>query len=85
MCVKKINPKNDKYSPSPNQVDQVNQVNQVNQVRSETAFVVKPMPGSRKMCLVGINGLKAIDLIDFITNDLLLIKMKGNYWTILDV
>ena len=50
----------------------------------ENAFVVKPLPGSRKICLVGSKGLKAIELIEFISDDLMLIKMFGNYWTCID-
>jgi len=42
------------------------------------------MPGSRKVCLLGTKGVKAIELIQFICNDLLLIKMHGNYWTCID-
>ena len=48
------------------------------------AFVVKPMPGSRKVCLLGTKGVKAIELIQFTCNNLLLIKMHGNYWTCID-
>lgn len=42
------------------------------------------MPGSRKVCLLGTKGVKAIELIQFTCNDLLLIKMHGNYWTCID-
>ena len=50
----------------------------------ENAFIVKPLPGSRKICLVGSKGIKAIEMIEFISDDLMLIKMFGNYWTCID-
>ena len=51
---------------------------------TENAFVFKLHPSSRKVSLVGDKRLQAIKLIEFITNDLLLIQMEGNYWCMID-
>ena len=51
---------------------------------TENAFVFKLHPSSRKVSLIGDKRLQAIKLLDFITNELLLIQMKGNYWCLID-
>lgn len=46
--------------------------------------MAKLHPSSRKLSLFGENSLKAIELIAFITNKQILVKMKGQYWCIVD-
>ena len=50
----------------------------------ENAFVAKLHPSSRKLSLFGDRALHAIEMIDFITNKQVLVKMKGKYWCIVD-
>jgi len=50
----------------------------------EYALVVKPLASSRKICLVGQMGLRAVEMIEFISNDLLLLKLRGNYWSMMN-
>ena len=51
---------------------------------TEYAFVIKPQSGTRKICLVGSKGISAVKMIDFITHDKILIKLRGNYWSCMD-
>lgn len=46
--------------------------------------MTKLHPSSRKLSLFSENSLKAIELIAFITNKQILVKMKGQYWCIVD-
>ena len=50
----------------------------------ESAFIVKRHPGSRKLSLMGEDRISFVELIDFITDDQLLIKRKGNHWSIVN-
>ena len=50
----------------------------------ESAFIVKLHPGSRKLSLMGEDRISFVELIDFITDDHLLIKRRGNHWSIVN-
>ena len=50
----------------------------------ESAFIVKLHPGSRKISLMGEHRISFVQLIEFITDDLLLIKRKGNHWSMVN-
>ena len=50
----------------------------------EFAFVTKPLPSSRKVCLVGMKGMSAVEFYKFISNELILLKFSGNYWCMID-
>ena len=50
----------------------------------EAAFITKPLPSSRKVCLVGMKGTKFIEYFQFISNELILLKFSGNYWCMID-
>ena len=50
----------------------------------ESAFIVKLLPGSRKLSLMGEDRISFVELIDFITDDHLLIKRNGNHWSIVN-
>ena len=52
--------------------------------RRESAFIVKLLPGSRKLSLMGEDRISFVELIDFITDEHLLIKRNGNHWSIIN-
>ena len=50
-----------------------------------SAFVVKTLPSNRIMCLIGKKGTRFVEMIEFITNDLILLKFYGDgNWAMLD-
>lgn len=52
--------------------------------QKEFIFISKLHPSSRKFTLFGQKTLNAVELIEFITNRQLLVKMRGKYWCIID-
>jgi len=59
--------------------------------RSFDKIITKLLPGTRRQDLVGMKGRRDMESINFISDDLYLIKMKSkqlsgakDYWTIMD-
>ena len=48
------------------------------------AFVVKPQPSNRAICLIGKKLVRTVEMIEFISDKLILIKLRGNYWAMMD-
>ena len=51
---------------------------------AEQGFLVKPFPGGRKLGLIGEKVSGRIEMIEFISNNLLLVKFT-TYWTMIDI
>ena len=59
--------------------------------KSTHAFVTKLHPGTRRQDLIGLRGLRDLESLNDISNDMFLIKFRGadvhglsDYWTIID-
>jgi len=58
---------------------------------NQDVFITKLQPGSRRQDLVGLRGLRDMDSINLISDELFLIKFKSSdlsgiqdYWTVID-
>ena len=62
-----------------------------NEWQTKSMYITKILPGTRKSDLTGLRGRRDMDSINFIADDLYLIKFRSSifsgahdYWTVLD-